>query len=74
SASSTSRNFLAAVNPELAVISVGRGNRYGHPSVHTLRRLALSGVPTRRTDRDGTVAIEARADGSWTARSAAEGF
>ncbi len=74
SASSTSRLFLDAVRPQLAVISVGRANRYGHPSSHTLRRLMLHGIPVRRTDRDGTVVIEARADGSWRARTAAEGF
>jgi competence protein ComEC len=74
SATSTSRSFLSSVDPELAVISVGRGNRYGHPSRHVVRRLALSGVELRRTDRDGTVVIEAERDGSWRVRSAAEGF
>ncbi|NIR46155.1 MAG: DNA internalization-related competence protein ComEC/Rec2 [Gemmatimonadetes bacterium] len=74
SASSTSRRFLRIVHPELALISVGRGNTYGHPSEHTLRRLALQGVTVRRTDRDGTVIVEARSDGTWRARTAAEGY
>jgi competence protein ComEC len=74
SASSTSRAFLDIVAPQLAIISVGRGNRYGHPSHHTLRRLALLDIPVRRTDRDGTVMVEAWPDGSWSVRSAAEGY
>ena len=74
SATSTSQRFLTTVQPELAVISVGRGNRYGHPSPRVLWRLATLGVPVRRTDRDGTLVIEAKRDGSWRVRSAAEGF
>jgi competence protein ComEC len=45
----------AAARPEAALISVGAGNRYGHPTAATLA--ALSGVPTYRTDQDGTVEI-----------------
>lgn len=73
SGSSTSRHFLASVQPELAVISVGRRNLYGHPSPRVLLRLAARGIPTRRTDREGTLVIDARQDGSWSVRSAAEG-
>jgi competence protein ComEC len=51
--------------PKLAVISVGAGNRYGHPAGPTVAALREHGVPTMRTDRQGEVAIEA--DGShWT--------
>jgi len=52
--------LVSAVRPELALISVGLDNRYGHPTAETLA--ALAGVPTYRTDRDGTV--EVAADGS----------
>ncbi|HET7700748.1 MAG TPA: ComEC/Rec2 family competence protein, partial [Candidatus Limnocylindria bacterium] len=45
----------AAVRPEATLISVGSGNRYGHPTAGTLA--ALAGVPTYRTDQDGTVEI-----------------
>jgi competence protein ComEC len=44
-----------AVRPEVALISVGAGNRYGHPTPETLA--ALGGVTTFRTDRDGTVEV-----------------
>ena len=44
-----------SVRPEAALISVGAGNRYGHPTPETLQ--ALAGVPTYRTDKDGTVEI-----------------
>ncbi len=49
--------FLAAAHARVAVISVGRHNDYGHPSPLLLRELAVLGVPTLRTDRDGDVAI-----------------
>jgi competence protein ComEC len=44
-----------AVRPEVALISVGAGNRYGHPTPDTLA--ALGGITTFRTDRDGTVEV-----------------
>ena len=47
--------LVAAVQPSVALISVGAGNRYGHPTPETLR--ALSRVRTLRTDRDGTLEI-----------------
>lgn len=51
--------LVGAVRPEAAVLSVGAGNRYGHPTPETLS--ALGGIATYRTDRDGTVEI--RGDG-----------
>jgi competence protein ComEC len=50
-------DFLAAVHARVAVISVGLHNDYGHPSPLLLTELAKLGVPVRRTDLDGDVAV-----------------
>jgi len=57
SSTSTGSAFLAAVTPKDAVISVGAGNTYGHPTQATLDRLAAAGVTVYRTDQDGTVVL-----------------
>ncbi len=58
SASSTGEVLLEAVQPKTAVISVGKGNSYGHPSEKVLTRLTKSGCVIRRTDRDGTITLK----------------
>jgi beta-lactamase superfamily II metal-dependent hydrolase len=55
--SSTPR-FLQAVQPLIAVISVGAGNEYHHPDAQTLDRLTRMGARVFRTDLDGPIAIE----------------
>jgi len=57
---STGFEFLRAVAPEAAVISVGRNN-FGHPSGVVLKRLSGEGVLIFRTDEDGAVIL--RSDG-----------
>jgi beta-lactamase superfamily II metal-dependent hydrolase len=57
SSTSTSLDFLRAVKPEVAVISVGKDNRYGHPDQNTLARLTAEGVEVCRTDLDGTITV-----------------
>jgi competence protein ComEC len=52
--------LLDRIRPSLAVISVGAGNSYGHPTGSTLATLSAHGVRTLRTDRDGEIAIEVR--------------
>lgn len=56
SASSTTEEFLQAVAPEYAVISVGN-NPYGHPTEEVLNRLKGYGVKVLRTDEQGPVAF-----------------
>ena len=63
SAGSTSSLFLDAITPMAAVISVGRNNRFGHPTPVVMRRLAARGVAVYRTDEGGAVTI--RTDGSY---------
>jgi competence protein ComEC len=58
SRTSTSQALLDHWRPEIAVISCGRGNTFGHPAPEVLRRLESSGARIYRTDRDGQVTIE----------------
>ncbi|CAN2186652.1 ComEC Predicted membrane metal-binding protein [Candidatus Nanopelagicaceae bacterium] len=52
--------FTRALSPQVAMISVGAGNSYGHPAPATLELLAQAGAKVLRTDRDGAIAISAR--------------
>ena len=61
SKTSSGAAFLDAVAPKLALISVGRRNRYGHPSPEVMQALALRQITVVRTDRVGTAVI--RTDG-----------
>ena len=55
---SSTPEFLRAVGPRVAVVSVGARNSYGHPSPDTLARLEAVGAAIYRTDRDGAVIFE----------------
>lgn len=54
---STSEEFLEYATPEVAVISCGRNNDYGHPTDAVLYRLEKSGAEIYRTDKNGTVDV-----------------
>ena len=51
----TSLDLLQATHPDMAIISVGANNAYGHPHSDTLERLELYGCSIYRTDMDGTI-------------------
>ncbi len=53
--SSTTYPFLREILPEYAVISVGTGNSYGHPTENTLSRLRDADVKVYRTDMQGDI-------------------
>jgi competence protein ComEC len=59
--------LLDRTRPQVAVISVGADNPYGHPAPSTVAELASHGVRTLRTDVDGNVEIDVERDG-WTVR------
>lgn len=66
SKSSTSESFLRAVRPEIAVISAGKNNTYGHPSTHILQRLTKFGVKQiLRTDQQGTIELLTDGQAVW---------
>jgi beta-lactamase superfamily II metal-dependent hydrolase len=55
SSTATTPEFLKAVHPKYAVISVGAGNRYGLPDSSVINELKAAGVIILRTDIDGTI-------------------
>jgi len=72
---STTRDFLLAVDPQIAVISVGSENKFGHPGPDVLARLEqkLGADNIYRTDRHGTIHFSTDGERLWasTARQAA---
>ena len=55
SASATAAAFLAALSPEIAVISCGHDNPFGHPAQETVTRVENAGITLFRTDQNGSV-------------------
>lgn len=53
----SSEEFLESIKPEVTLVSVGEGNRYGHPTDEALARLEQSGSRVRRSDVEGTIVI-----------------
>lgn len=68
SKSSTSDDFLRAITPETALISVGENNPYGHPTDEVLGKLRSRGVQILRSDQLGTVTIESDGQQYWIAQ------
>lgn len=66
STSSSGQAFVNKVDPDVAIISVGTGNTYGHPHQETLTKLENMGVNVYRTDLNGNIVVST--DGTtWAA-------
>lgn len=52
---STNETFLENARPKIALISVGKNNRYGHPAPEVIKRLAEKNIHVYRTDEDGAI-------------------
>jgi len=53
----TTEEFLEAVSPGIAVVSVDEDDFWGYPSARVLERLKKAGVKMYRTDRDGDIVL-----------------
>jgi competence protein ComEC len=58
SRTSTSQALLDAWRPQIALISAGRGNTFGHPAPEVLQRLEQIGARIYRTDRHGQITVD----------------
>jgi competence protein ComEC len=58
SLTSSATDFVAALRPQIAVVSAGRGNHFGHPVPEVLERYSAVGAAIFRTDRDGEVTVD----------------
>lgn len=58
SLTSSSREFLNALRPQIAVVSAGRSNHFGHPVPEVLDRYRAGGAEIFRTDHDGAVVVD----------------
>jgi len=76
SETSTSPQFLAAVDPEAAVISVGADNTFGHPGPEVVERLIdrLGEDNVYRTDEDGTIEFITDGERLWLRFTGSEGL
>jgi competence protein ComEC len=61
----TTGAWIQATRPQVAVISVGANNSYGHPSLEVIEQWQGAGARVYRTDQDGAVIIQAQRDGSY---------
>jgi beta-lactamase superfamily II metal-dependent hydrolase len=59
----TSENFIKRIKPEVAIISNGEWNRYGHPAQVVLDRLKAAGIKVYRTDLQGEITITTKGKG-----------
>lgn len=65
SKTSSSSAFLAAVQPQVAVVQAGYRSRYGHPQPGVMARYAAAGIPVHRTDCEGGLRWASDAPGQW---------
>ena len=72
SKTSSSKDFLLETNPEYAIISSGKKNRYKHPSKEILERLDSLKIPYLNTAKNGSIFVEVSKKGMTL--SAMDGF
>lgn len=65
SLTSSGKEFLSVIDPEVAVISVGKDNRYGHPRAEILQNLQQQGAEVFRTDQLGRIKISTDGFGTY---------
>lgn len=60
---SSDMNFIKKINPEYAVITVGKNNRYGHPNKETMQTLKKENIEVHRSDECGNILFKSTGNG-----------
>ena len=55
---SSCEEFITYMNPETAIVSCGKNNKYGHPSKSVMATLNKHSIEIRRTDLEGTITFK----------------
>ena len=63
SKTSSTQEFIEAINPKIALIGVGENNKFGHPSEDVLERIKTYGTKIYRTDQNGEINITLKKTG-----------
>lgn len=64
SKTSSTEEFIKCVNPQIALIGVGKNNKFGHPSEEIVDEFKSAGTKVYRTDLDGEILIEVDSNGT----------
>ena len=59
-------NFIKKINPEYAVITVGKDNKYGHPNKETMQTLKNENIEVHRSDECGNILFKSTGNGLIT--------
>ena len=57
SSTSSTSNYIDAVDPDYAIVMAGEGNKYGHPHKEVVALMNEKGITLYRTDRNGTIVV-----------------
>ena len=63
---SSCKDFISKVNPEIAIIGVGKNNKYGHPSYSVIQGFEKFNIKIYRTDMHGEIYVKVNKNGNYT--------
>ena len=69
SKTSSTSDFIETVKPEVALIGVGKNNKFGHPNEEVIKNLKKQNIKTYRTDERGEISIVVNKNGKYTIKS-----
>lgn len=73
SKTSSAEAFVTTVDPDFAIISAGKDNRYGHPNKEVVETFRMHSIPMFRTDEEGTIIFVSDGKRIWRKRKRQHG-